>query len=47
MTDASPDGRQPAPQWKRIVLKLSGEALSGHGASPDSFSTIRFHCGAG
>ena len=33
MTDASPDGRQPAPQWKRIVLKLSGEALSGHGAS--------------
>ena len=32
MTDASPDGRQPAPQWKRIVLKLSGEALSGHGA---------------
>jgi len=33
MTDASTDGRQPEPRWKRIVLKLSGEALSGHGAS--------------
>ena len=26
MPDASSDGSRPAPQWKRIVLKLSGEA---------------------
>lgn len=28
MTDSSPDGRRPEPRWQRIVLKLSGEALS-------------------
>ena len=28
MTDSSPDGSSPEPRWKRIVLKLSGEALS-------------------
>jgi uridylate kinase len=28
MADSSPDGQRPEPQWKRIVLKLSGEALS-------------------
>ena len=33
MTEASTDGRWPDPPWKRIVLKLSGEALSGEGGS--------------
>ena len=28
MADPSPDGRRPEPRWQRIVLKLSGEALS-------------------
>jgi uridylate kinase len=28
MTEATPDGRWPSPPWKRVVLKLSGEALS-------------------
>ena len=28
MTEASPDGRMPDPPWKRVVLKLSGEALA-------------------
>jgi uridylate kinase len=28
MADSSPDGPSPEPRWKRIVLKLSGEALS-------------------
>jgi uridylate kinase len=27
MGEASPDGRSPHPPWKRVVLKLSGEAL--------------------
>jgi uridylate kinase len=38
MTDASPDGRSPHPPWRRIVLKLSGEALaplSGSGLDTD------------
>jgi len=28
MADPPPDGRRPEPLWQRIVLKLSGEALS-------------------
>ena len=28
MTDASSDGRSPQPSWRRVVLKLSGEALA-------------------
>jgi uridylate kinase len=28
MTEASSDGRSPHPPWRRIVLKLSGEALA-------------------
>jgi uridylate kinase len=33
MGEASPDGRAPHPPWKRVVLKLSGEAL----VSPTGF----------
>jgi uridylate kinase len=33
MTEASTDGRWPDPPWKRIVLKLSGEALSSQGGT--------------
>jgi uridylate kinase len=33
MGDASSGGRWPGPPWKRVVLKLSGEALSGPSGS--------------
>ena len=43
MTDTSPDGRRPEPRWKRIVLKLSGEALaepSGNGLNIDVLTQL-------
>jgi uridylate kinase len=43
VTVASPDGAMPTPRWRRIVLKLSGEALadpSGGGLDPGVLAQV-------
>ncbi len=43
MTEPSPDGRVPNPPWRRIVLKLSGEALAlpgGYGLDTDTLDQL-------
>jgi uridylate kinase len=43
MSEPSPDGRSPHPPWRRIVLKLSGEALSlpgGYGVDTDTLDQL-------
>jgi uridylate kinase len=43
MNEPSPDGRAPNPRWRRIVLKLSGEALAlpgGYGVDTDTLDQL-------
>jgi uridylate kinase len=43
MSQPSPDGRSPHPSWRRIVLKLSGEALAlpgGYGVDTDTLDQL-------